>query len=93
MLVLSQWFLIFVSVTLEGQENRRIRLTGNVVNASLELLTFEGDQLLRCVKFGETYYGTDVTQQGMLFNNSPEPVCFVVVLNDNAIGQETVSFI
>lgn len=54
MLVLSQWFLIFVSVTLEGQENRRIRLTGNVVNASLELLTFEGDQLLRCVKFGET---------------------------------------
>lgn len=61
------------------------------MNASLELLTFEGDQLLRCVTFGEAYYGTDVTQQGMLFNNSPEPIFFVVVLNDDAIGQETVS--
>src|SRR6218665_3922534 len=82
---------IFDSITLEGREKVTLQVTGSVVNASLELLTFESEQPLQCVKFGTTYYGTDATQSGMLFNNSPKSVCFVIVLNDEAAGQETVS--
>ena len=30
------------------------------------------------------------TESAILYNNSPEPVCFVAVLDEDAIGQELV---
>ena len=66
-------------------------MRGDVVEGALELLACDSDQHLSCVDFGSTYYGTDQTQVAMLYNNGPESVCFVAVLQEDAIGQEVVS--
>ena len=77
-------------VKLEGQETSFLRIFGEVVEGSLELLAYQTEEPVRCVTFGCTYYGTDKTESAVLFNNSPEPVCFVAVLDEDAVGQELV---
>ena len=77
-------------VKLEGQETSVLRIVGNVVERSLELLSMQNEDNIECVKFGSTYYGTDKTESAYLFNNGPEPVGFVCILEEDAIGQEVV---
>ncbi len=55
------------------------------------LLSYDTEEPLECVRFGSTYYGTDQTESAILFNNGPDPVCFVAVLDEDAIGQEVVN--
>lgn len=56
------------------------------------MLLSEGSHgILDCVKFGATYYGTDRMESAILFNNAPEPIDFVVILEEDAVGQEAVS--
>ena len=64
---------------------------GNIVEGSLELLAYGNEEKIDCIKFDATYYGTDKTQSAILYNNGPEPVCFVAILDDDATGQELVS--
>lgn len=45
---------------------------------------------LGCVKFGNTCYGSDKTECALLYNNGPEPINFVAVLDEDAIAQEMV---
>ena len=75
---------------LEGQETTQLRIVGNIVEGSLELLSYHNEESLDCVKFGSTYYGTDKTESAILYNNGPEPVCFVTILDEDATGQELV---
>ena len=84
---------ILIRVKLEGQESHTIEIKGNVVTRSLELLSSYNEEHLDCVKFGSTFYGTDKTESALLYNNGPEPVGFVCVLEENAVGQELVSSI
>ena len=78
-------------VKLEGQEATTLQISGIVSEGALELLTYQTHEKVECVPFGCTYYGTDKTESAILYNNSPEPVCFVAVLDEDAIGQELVS--
>ena len=78
---------------MEGQEATTLRIMGNVVEGSLELLSPHTEEPMECVAFGATYYGTDQTESAILFNNRPDPVCFVTVLDEGATGQEVVRFI
>ena len=89
-LVTCIWFSKYYRVKLEGQESSLLRIFGEVVEGSLELLAYETEEPLGCVTFGCTYYGTDKTESTILYNNSPEPICFVAVLDEDAIGQELV---
>ncbi|XP_013416633.1 cilia- and flagella-associated protein 47 isoform X1 [Lingula anatina] len=76
-------------VKLEGQESTHLVIQGNVVEGVLELVSTTNEAPVECVKFGPTYYGTDKTESAFLINNGPEPVKFVAVLDEDAVGQET----
>ena len=95
MTYMYMWLLAFSftsRVKLEGHEISTLAIRGNVVEGGLELLACTNEERMECVKFGSTYYGTDKTESAILYNNGPEPVCFVAVLDEDAIGQEVVSF-
>lgn len=78
-------------VKLEGQDASHLQIQGHVVEGSLFLLTPDLEEIVECVNFGCTYYGTDKTESAVLYNNGPEPVSFVAILNESALGQEVVS--
>ena len=83
--------LIIFRVKFEGIEPQALQIMGNIVEGSLELLDYTNEERLDCITFDHTFYGTDKTQSAILFNNGPEPVCFVAILNEDAVGQEAVS--
>ena len=74
-------------VWLEKEQPSRLLVTGTIVDSLLQLLRYETDAPLKCVNFDRTYFGTDVVRSGILYNNSPESMRFVMVLNDTAEGQ------
>jgi len=74
-------------VCLEKEEPNVLRVTGVIVDSTLQLLRYDSDVPLNCVNFDKTYFGTDVVRSAVLFNNSPESMRFVMVLNDTAQGQ------
>ena len=96
--------IVFCRVKLEGHETRTLRIQGTVVEGRLELLSFSGQDAevgeadpdaedlptVRQVTFGTVHYGTDRTEAALLYNNSPESVRFVAVLDEDAPGQELV---
>ena len=83
--------VIIFRVELEGRDMTKLKMRGFVTDSALELLSFSGDgSKIQCVKFGNTYYGTDRTECAILFNNGPEPVNFVAVVDEDAIAQELV---
>ncbi|XP_035825915.1 cilia- and flagella-associated protein 47 [Aplysia californica] len=76
-------------VYLEGKEMTKLKIRGFVTERALELLSYTGDNSkVQCIRFGNTYYGTDRTECAMLYNNGPEPVNFVAVVDEDAIAQE-----
>lgn len=81
---------LFIRVEFQGSPPAELRITGKVSVSSLELLAHETGAALDCLRFGSVYYGTDVTRSGLLYNNSPDTVAFVALLNDTAIGQQLV---
>ena len=57
----------------------------------LQLLDVTGSSPVTCISFGAVYYGMEVSQQALLFNNCPEHTSFVIALNEQAAGTEVVS--
>ncbi|XP_043556662.1 cilia- and flagella-associated protein 47-like [Chiloscyllium plagiosum] len=74
-------------VRLEGAEDTTLRVKANIVASLLEVLDFSG-QKLDCVRFRGTYYGTSKLDQVVLYNNSPETIDWVTVMENNALGSE-----
>ena len=83
------------SVAFEGSDPFEIAICGDVVNRSLELLDVNSDEgkPIKCIKFPYTYYGSDKSEMALLFNNSPEKIQFVAILEEDAVGQESVLFL
>lgn len=90
-LVLMCLKLLDFRVKLEGQDTKSLHVRGVLVDRAIEVLSLETEEQLGCVQFGEAYYGSDKTECAILFNNGPEPVNFVAVLDEDAIAQEMVS--
>lgn len=93
------WFLLHFKIScfstrvqLDGQEPTSLTITADVVDCSLQLLSAKNGEQMDCLQFGCTYYGTDKTQPAILYNNSPDVINFVTVLNEEAEGMEAVSF-
>jgi hypothetical protein len=78
-------------VKLEGKETSLLHIRANLVEQALQILSLETEEPIRCIPFGNTYYGSDKTECALLFNNGPEPVNFVAILDEDAIAQEMVS--
>ena len=45
---------------------------------------------MQTINFGSTYYGTDLTQSFLIYNNGPAIAHFVVILEEGGEGQEVV---
>lgn len=83
---------MYFSVVFEGQDPFDITICGDVVKRSLELLDIDRNvrRTIECIKFPYTYYGSDKSEVALLFNNSPEKIQFVAILEEDAVGQESV---
>ena len=77
-------------VQLEGKEPQQLIIKGNVAKPALEVLSVKDEQPIKCVTFGNTYYGTDRTEHAILYNDGPEVVNFVAIVDEDAIAQELV---
>lgn len=75
---------------MEGQETKTLSIRGNIVERALEIVSMDRGVPVNCVKFGSTYYGSDKTECALLYNNGPETVNFVAVLDEDAVAQEMV---
>jgi len=71
----------------------KLEIKGHVVEQSLQLLKLDKKTPLNRVAFGPAFYGTDRIEQAYLFNNGPEPVKWVSVLEEGADGEEAVSML
>ena len=65
-----------------------VKMCGKIQHRRLELLDPNNDphSALQCVPFGHTYYGTVLTKQGILYNNSPVVTEFMAVLDSEGVG-------
>ncbi|PVD28193.1 hypothetical protein C0Q70_10779 [Pomacea canaliculata] len=75
-------------VEMEGVEPKELTIHGNVCNPLIEILSLKDEQPIKCISFGNTYYGTDCTECALLFNNSPATLSFVAMIDESAPGQE-----
>uniref|UniRef100_A0A8C5M3C4 Calponin-homology (CH) domain-containing protein n=1 Tax=Leptobrachium leishanense TaxID=445787 RepID=A0A8C5M3C4_9ANUR len=79
-------------VKLQDRNEIHLPIKGNIVNQTLELLDMSGKALKR-IQFAATYFGTSQTQQVILYNNSPEQVSWVSILDDKAVGVELGTYL
>ncbi|NXM50372.1 CFA47 protein, partial [Gymnorhina tibicen] len=77
-----------MKVELEGRGCAEVWIKGVVVEQVLKVLGVSGGKELKCINFGPLYFGTSKTEQINLYNESPDCMDWVAVLEDNAIGGE-----
>ncbi|NXM10237.1 CFA47 protein, partial [Ploceus nigricollis] len=77
-----------IKVELENRGCTEVWIKGVVVEEVLKVLGVNCGKVLKCINFGPLYFGTSKTEQIYLYNESPECMDWVAVLEDNAIGGE-----
>lgn len=77
-------------VELESRGCTEVCVKGVVVEQVLKVLGVSCGKVLKCINFGPLYFGTSKAEQIHLYNESPECMDWVAVLEDNAIGGEMV---
>ncbi|NXO63125.1 CFA47 protein, partial [Phainopepla nitens] len=77
-----------MKVDFEGRGYTEVWVRGVVVEQVLKVLGACCGKVLKCVNFGPLYFGTSKTEKIHLYNESPECMDWVAVLEDNAIGGE-----
>ncbi|XP_015276849.1 PREDICTED: cilia- and flagella-associated protein 47 [Gekko japonicus] len=75
-------------VELQGRSNAHITIKANIVEQIIELLGVLHSDTIKHVHFGCVYFGTSKTEEVILHNKSPEPMGWVAILQDNAVGGE-----
>ncbi|XP_074785727.1 cilia- and flagella-associated protein 47 [Athene noctua] len=77
-----------IKVELEGHGCTEVWIKAVVVEQVLKVLGVSCGNVLKCINFGPVYFGSSKTEQISLYNESPECMDWVAVLEDNAIGGE-----
>ncbi|NWW83882.1 CFA47 protein, partial [Rhynochetos jubatus] len=77
-----------IKVELEGHGYTEVQIKAVVVEQVLKVLGVSCGNILKCINFGPVYFGSSKTEQISLYNESPECMDWVAVLEDNAIGGE-----
>ena len=72
-------------------KDTKLQIKGCVVEQTIQLLKVDKKSPLHHVSFGPAFYGTDRIEEAYLYNNGPEPVKWVSVLEEGADGEEAVS--
>ncbi|NXP75263.1 CFA47 protein, partial [Ramphastos sulfuratus] len=77
-----------IKVELEGRGCTEVWIKATVVQQIVKVLGVPFGNVLECVNFGPVYFGSSKMEQISLYNESPECMDWVAVLEDNAIGGE-----
>ncbi|KFR06827.1 Uncharacterized protein CXorf22, partial [Nipponia nippon] len=77
-----------IKVDLEGHGCTEVLIKAVVVEQVLKVQGVSCGNILECINFGPVYFGSSKTEQISLYNESPECMHWVAVLEDNAIGGE-----
>ncbi|NXF35598.1 CFA47 protein, partial [Nyctibius bracteatus] len=77
-----------IKVELEGHGCTEVWVKAVVVEQVLKVLGVSCGNVLECINFGPVYFGSSKTEQISLYNETPECMDWVAVLEDNAIGGE-----
>ncbi|KFV47344.1 Uncharacterized protein CXorf22, partial [Gavia stellata] len=77
-----------IKVELEGLGCTEVWIKAVVVEQVLKVLGVSCGNILECIDFGPVYFGSSKTEKISLYNESPECMDWVAVLEDNAIGGE-----
>nr|XP_033803452.1 cilia- and flagella-associated protein 47 isoform X2 [Geotrypetes seraphini] len=77
-------------VNLQERKDAVLKIKGTVILQKLELFDRLGEKL-SCLNFGHLYFGTAKIEHVLLYNNGPEFVSWVALLQDDALGTEVGS--
>ncbi|XP_039112210.1 cilia- and flagella-associated protein 47 [Hyaena hyaena] len=75
-------------VSLQGRPDMLLSVKAHVVEQIIELLNMTGDKKLECIHFGSVFFGTSKIERALLYNNSPEPINWVAIIQDDSVGEE-----
>ncbi|XP_062039112.1 cilia- and flagella-associated protein 47 [Lepus europaeus] len=75
-------------VNLEGRPTMSFNIKADVVEQIIELLNISDDKKLECIHFGSIFFGTSKIEHALLYNNSPEPINWVAIMQDDSVGEE-----
>lgn len=78
-------------MSLQGRPDTLLNIKVHVVEQIIELLSMNCDRKLQCIQFGSVFFGTSKLEHALLFNNSPETVNWVAIMQDDCVGEELVS--
>ncbi|NXN42820.1 CFA47 protein, partial [Rhinoptilus africanus] len=77
-----------IKVELDGHGCTEVWIKAAVVEQVLKVLGVSRGNILECINFGPVYFGSSKTEQVSLYNESPECMDWVAVLEDDAVGGE-----
>ncbi|XP_036083014.1 cilia- and flagella-associated protein 47 isoform X3 [Rousettus aegyptiacus] len=75
-------------VHLQGHPDIFLNIKVHVVEQIIELLNMSDDQKLECIHFGFAFFGTSKIEHALLYNNSPEPINWVAIMQNDTVGEE-----
>nr|KAF6320456.1 cilia and flagella associated protein 47 [Pipistrellus kuhlii] len=75
-------------VSLQGHPDIFLNIRVRVVEQILELLNLSGNQKVECIHFGSAFFGTSKIEHALLYNNSPEPINWVAIIQNDSVGEE-----
>jgi hypothetical protein len=81
------------SIIFQGANKPHVlNIKAHVMNRSLELIAPGNEAKVEKIDFGSCYYGCNLTNLSILYNNSPETVKYAMVLEEKGVGAEIVIF-
>uniref|UniRef100_A0A8C5K937 Cilia and flagella associated protein 47 n=1 Tax=Jaculus jaculus TaxID=51337 RepID=A0A8C5K937_JACJA len=75
-------------VYLQGRPDTFLNIKVHVVEQIIELFNPSNDRKLECIQFGSVFFGTSKIEHALLYNNSPETINWVAILQDDCAGEE-----
>ncbi|KAB0341518.1 hypothetical protein FD754_018444, partial [Muntiacus muntjak] len=78
----------YAKVSLQDRPDIFLNIRAHVVEQIIELLNINNDGKLECISFGSVFFGTSKIERALLYNNSPEPINWVAIMQDDSVGEE-----
>ncbi|OBS80777.1 hypothetical protein A6R68_21016, partial [Neotoma lepida] len=75
-------------VSLQGRPDTFLNIKVRVVEQIIELFNVNSKRKLECIRFGSVFFGTSKLEHALLFNNSPETINWVAIMQDDCVGEE-----
>nr|KAF6491875.1 cilia and flagella associated protein 47 [Molossus molossus] len=75
-------------VSLQGRPDIFLNIKVHVVEQIIELLNMNDNKKVECIHFGSTFFGTSKMEHALLYNNSPELINWVAIIQNDSVGEE-----